>query len=176
MWRVGCRRRVVVAGLTTTKVLIVDVVQGSSIHHGCVAVDLPRVVVGRWRREVHRLADGRVLDVVFSEQGLLTSLQFDELLINMLPVSTNLLCIMLSHVEASKEALREKVKNDLLLARGTVPLEEDGPSEEECGSKVDGPPEEEPPTEVGREGACLPNLRRRSMFPLFGCTMSEACQ
>jgi hypothetical protein len=31
MWRVGCRRRVIVLGLTTTKVLIVDVGQGSSI-------------------------------------------------------------------------------------------------------------------------------------------------
>jgi hypothetical protein len=106
MWRVGHRRRVVVVGLTTTKVLVIDVGRGSSIHHGCVAVDLPRVVEGRWRREVHRLTDGRVLDVVLSEQGLLTSLQLDELLINMLPVGTNFLCIVLSHVEASEEALR----------------------------------------------------------------------
>jgi hypothetical protein len=107
MWRVGRRRRVVVViGLTTTKVFIVNVGRGNSIHHGSVAVDLPRVVEGRWWREVHRLADGRVLDVVLSEQGLLTSLQFDELLINMLSVGTNLLCIVLLHVEASKEALR----------------------------------------------------------------------
>jgi hypothetical protein len=106
MWRVGHRRRVVVIGLTTTKVLIIDVSRGSSIHHGCVVVDIPRVVEGRWRREVHRLADGIVFDVVLNEQGLLTSLQFDELLINMLPVGTNLLCIVLSHVETSKEALR----------------------------------------------------------------------
>jgi hypothetical protein len=68
MWRVGSWRRViVVVGLTTTKVLIIDVSRGSSIHHGCVVVDLPRVVEGRWRRKVHRLADGRVLDVVLSE-------------------------------------------------------------------------------------------------------------
>jgi hypothetical protein len=42
MWRVGSRWRVVVVvvGLTTTKVLIIDVGRGSSIHHGCVAVDL----------------------------------------------------------------------------------------------------------------------------------------
>jgi hypothetical protein len=106
MWRVGSRRRVVVVGLTTTKVLIVDVGWGSSIHHGCVAVDLPRVVEGRWRRKVHRLADGRVLDVVLSEQCLLTRLQLDELLINMLPVHTNVPCIVLSHIETSKEALR----------------------------------------------------------------------
>jgi hypothetical protein len=106
MWRVGCRRRVVVLGLTTTKVLIIDVDQGSSIHHGRVAVDLPRVVEDWWRREVHRLADGRVLDVVLREQGLLTSLQLDELLINVLPMGTNLLCIVLPHIEASEEALR----------------------------------------------------------------------
>jgi hypothetical protein len=106
MWRVGSQRRVVVVGLTTTKVLIVDVGWGSSIHHGRVTVDLPRVVEGWWRREVHRLADGRVLDVVLSVQGLLTSLQLDELFINMLPVGTNLLCIVLSHVEASEKALR----------------------------------------------------------------------
>jgi hypothetical protein len=106
MWRVGRRRRVVVVGLTTTKVFIVDVGRGSSILHGSVSVDLLRVVEGRWRREVHRLADGRVLDVVLSEQGLLTSLQFDELLINMLPVGMNLLCIVLSHIEVSEEALR----------------------------------------------------------------------
>jgi hypothetical protein len=98
MWRVGRRRIVVVVGLITTKVLIIDVGWGSSIHHGCVIVDLPRVVEGRWRREVHRLADGRVLDVVLSEQGLMTSLQLDELLINMLPVGTNFLCIVLSHI------------------------------------------------------------------------------
>jgi hypothetical protein len=106
MWRVGYLRRVLVVGLTTTKVLIIDVGRGSSIHHGCVAVNLPRVVEGRWRRKVHRLADGRVFDVVLSEHGLLTSLQLDELLINMLPMGTNLLCIVLSHVEASEEAMR----------------------------------------------------------------------
>jgi hypothetical protein len=106
MWRVGSRRRVVVVGLTATKVLIVDVGRGSSTHHGCVAVDLPRVVEVRWRRKVHRLADGRVLDVVLSEQCLLTRLQLDELLINVLPMGTNLLCIVLSHIETSKEALR----------------------------------------------------------------------
>jgi hypothetical protein len=106
MWRVGYLRRVLVVGLTTTKVLIIDVGRGSSIHHGCVAVNFPRVVEGRWRREVHRLADGRVFDVVLSEHGLLTSLQLDELLINMLPMGTNLLCIVLSHVEASEEAMR----------------------------------------------------------------------
>jgi hypothetical protein len=106
MWRVGRRRKVVVVGLTTTKVLIVDVGRGSSIHHGSVAIDLPRVVEGRWWREVHGLADGRVLYVVLSEQGFLTSLQFDELLINMLPVGMNILCIVLPHVEASEEALR----------------------------------------------------------------------
>jgi hypothetical protein len=106
MWRVGCRRRVVVLCLTTTKVLIIDVDQGSSIHHGRVAVDLPMVVEDWWRREVHRLADGRVLDVVLREQGLLTSLQLDELLINVLPMGTNLLCIVLPHIEASEEALR----------------------------------------------------------------------
>jgi hypothetical protein len=106
MWRVGSRRRVVVVGLTTTKVLIIDVGWGSSIHHGCVIVDLPRVVEGWWRREVHRLADRRVLDVVLSEQRLLTSLQFEELLINMLLVSTNLLCIVFSHNETSEGTLR----------------------------------------------------------------------
>jgi hypothetical protein len=106
MWRVGSRRRGVVAGLTTTNVLIVDVGRGSSIHHGRVAIDLPRVLEGRWRREVHGLADGRMLNVVLSKKGLLTSLQLDELLINMLLVGTNLLCIVLPHVEASEEALR----------------------------------------------------------------------
>jgi hypothetical protein len=106
MWRVGRRRRVVVLNLTTTKVLIVDVGQGSSIHHGCVAVDIPRVVEDRWRREVHRLTNGRVLDVVLSEYGLLTGLQLEELLINALPMSTNLMCIVLPNIEASKEALR----------------------------------------------------------------------
>jgi hypothetical protein len=52
------------------------------------------------------LADGRVLDVVLNEQGLLTSLQLDELLINVLPVSTNLLRIVFSHNETSEETLR----------------------------------------------------------------------
>jgi hypothetical protein len=116
MWRVGSRRRVAVVGLTTTKVLIVDVSRGSSIHHGCVAVDLPRVVEVWWRRKIHRLVDGRVLDVVLSEQCLLTRLQLEELLINVLPVRTNLLCIVLSHIETSKEALREKVEYTLFLA------------------------------------------------------------
>jgi hypothetical protein len=106
MWRVGRRRRVVILGLTTTKVLIVNVSRESSIHHGHVAVDLPRVVEDRWRREVHRLTNGRVLNVVLSEQGLLTGLQLDELLIDVLPMSTYLLCIVLPHIEASKEALR----------------------------------------------------------------------
>jgi hypothetical protein len=47
-----------------------------------------------------------VLDVVLSEQGLLTNLQFDELLVNMLSMSTNLLCIMFAHIERSEETLR----------------------------------------------------------------------
>jgi hypothetical protein len=107
MWRVGSRWRVVVVvGLTATKVLIVDVGRGSSIHHGCVVVDLPRVVKVWWRRKIHRLADGRVLDVVLSEQCLLMCLQLNELLVNVLPVCTNLLFIVLSHIETSKEALR----------------------------------------------------------------------
>jgi hypothetical protein len=89
MGRVGCRRRVVFFGLTTTKVLIIDVGRGSSIHHGCVAVYLPRVVEDRWRREVHGLANGRVLDIVPSEHGLLTGLQLEELLIDVLPMSTD---------------------------------------------------------------------------------------
>jgi hypothetical protein len=106
MWRVGHRRRVIFLGLTTTKVLIVDVGRGSSIHHGCVAVELPRVVEDWWRREVHRLTNGRVLDVVLSEQGLLTGLQLDELIIDVLPMSTDLLCIVLPNIEASEGALR----------------------------------------------------------------------
>jgi hypothetical protein len=106
MWRVGCQRRVVFLGFTTTKVLIVDVGRGSFIHHGRVVVDLPRVVEDRWRREVHRLKNRGVLDIVLSQQGLLTGLQLDELLINMLPMGTDLLCIVLPHIEASEEALR----------------------------------------------------------------------
>jgi hypothetical protein len=43
---------------------------------------------------------------VLSEQVLLTGLQLDELLINMLPMSMDLLCIVLPHIEASEEALR----------------------------------------------------------------------
>jgi hypothetical protein len=103
---VGCRRRVVFLGLTTTNVLIVDVSRGSSIYHGRVVVDLPRVVEDRWGGGVHRLADGRLLDVVLSEQGLLTSLQLNELFINVLPMGTNILCILLPHIEASEKALR----------------------------------------------------------------------
>jgi hypothetical protein len=106
MWRMGRRRRVVFLGLTITKVLIIDIGRGSSIHHRYVAVDLPRVVEDRWRREFHRLANGRVLDVVLREQGLLTGLQLDELTIDVLPMSTDLLCIVLPHIEASEEALR----------------------------------------------------------------------
>jgi hypothetical protein len=102
MWRVGRRRSVVFLGLTTTKVLIVDVGRGSSIHHGCVAVDLPRVVEDLWRMEVHRLANGRVLDVVLSEQGLLTGLQLDELLIDVLSMSTNLLALCFPTLKQAK--------------------------------------------------------------------------
>jgi hypothetical protein len=134
MWRVGSRRRVVVVGLTTTKVLIVDVGRRSSIHHGGVAVDLPRVVEVWWGRKIHGLADRRVLDVVLSEQSLLTCLQLKELLIDVLPMCTNLLGIVLSLIEASKETLREKVENTLFLAGGTVPRDADGPREEEGGS------------------------------------------
>jgi hypothetical protein len=90
----------------------------SSIHHGGVAVDLPRVVEVWWRRKIHGLTDGRVLDVVLSEPSLLTRLQLKELLINMLPMCTNLLCIVFSHIEASKKTLREKVKDTLFLAGG----------------------------------------------------------
>jgi hypothetical protein len=56
--------------------------------------------------EVHRLADGGVLDVVLSEHGLLTSLQLDKLLINVLPVSMNLFGIVFAHIETSEETLR----------------------------------------------------------------------
>ena len=118
MWRVDCRRRVVFFGLTTTKVFIVDIGRRSSIHHGCVAVHLPRIVEDRWRREVHGLANGRVLDVGLSEQGLLASLQLDELLIHILPVGMNLLSIVLPNIEASEEALRKEVEDALLLAGG----------------------------------------------------------
>jgi hypothetical protein len=62
--------------------------------------------------------NGRVLDVVLSEYGLLTGLQLEEVLINVLPMSTDLLCIVLLNIEARKEALRKKVKDALLLAPG----------------------------------------------------------
>jgi hypothetical protein len=92
--------------LTSTEVLIVNVDRGCSIHHGRVVVHLPRVVEDRWRREVHGLANRRVLDVVLSEDGLLTGLQLKEMLIHVLPVVANLLCIVLLNIEASEEALR----------------------------------------------------------------------
>jgi hypothetical protein len=47
-----------------------------------------------------------VLDVVLSEHGLLTGLQLEELLINVLPMSTDLMCIVFPNIEASEEALR----------------------------------------------------------------------
>jgi hypothetical protein len=47
-----------------------------------------------------------MLDVGLSEQGLLASLQLDELLIHILPLGTNLLSIVLPNIEASEEALR----------------------------------------------------------------------
>jgi hypothetical protein len=122
MWRVGSRRRVVVVGLTTTKILVVDVGRRSSIHHGGVAVDLSRVVEVWWRRKIHGLADGRVLNVVLSEQGLLTRLQLKELLINMLPMCTNFLCIVFSHIEASKKTLREEIEDTLFFAGGNGAL------------------------------------------------------
>jgi hypothetical protein len=106
MWRVSRWRRVVFFGLTATKVLIVNVGRGCSIHHGCVVVHLPRVVEDRWRREVHGLANWRVLDIVLSEHGLLTGLQLEELLIHVLAVGANLLSIVLPNIEASEEALR----------------------------------------------------------------------
>jgi preprotein translocase subunit Sec63 len=118
MGRVSRRRRVVFFGLTTTKDLIIDVGWGSSIHHGCVAIHLPRVVEDRWRREVHGLANGRVLNVGLSEYVLLASLQLDELLIHILPVSMNFLSIVLPNIEASKEALRKEVEDALLLTGG----------------------------------------------------------
>jgi hypothetical protein len=47
-----------------------------------------------------------VVNVVLSEHGLLTSLQLEELLINVLPMGTDLLCIVLPNIEANEEALR----------------------------------------------------------------------
>jgi hypothetical protein len=64
----------------------------------------------------------------------LTRLQLNELLINVLPMRTNLLGIVHSHIETSKETLRDKVENTLFLAGGTVPRDADGPREEEGGS------------------------------------------
>jgi hypothetical protein len=75
-----------------------------------------------------------VLNVVLSEHGLLVGLQLKELLINMLPMGTDLLCIVLPNIEASEEALRKKVEDALILAGGMVPLEDDGPQEEDGGS------------------------------------------
>jgi hypothetical protein len=46
----------------------------------------------------------------------LTRLQLEELLINVLQLRTNLLCIVLSHIETSKETLREKVEYTPFLA------------------------------------------------------------
>jgi hypothetical protein len=106
MWRLSSRRRVFFIGLTSTKVLIINVGQGCSIHHGSVIICLPKVVEDRWRREVHGLANGRMLDVVLSEHGLLMGLQLKELLIHVLLVGVNLLCIVLPNIEASEEALR----------------------------------------------------------------------
>jgi hypothetical protein len=59
-----------------------------------------------------------VLNVVLSEHGLLTGLQLKELLINVLPMSTYLLCIVLTNIEASEEALRKKVEVTLILVGG----------------------------------------------------------
>jgi hypothetical protein len=103
---VSSRRRIFFIGHTSTEVLIINVGRWCSIHHESVAIHLPRVVEDRWRREVHGLANGRVLDVVLSKDSLLTSLQLKELRIHVLPVGTNLLCIVLPNIEASEEALR----------------------------------------------------------------------
>jgi hypothetical protein len=80
MWGVDSRRGVFLVGLATTNVLIVNVGRRRFIHHGGVTICLPRIVEDQWRRKVHRLTDRRVLNVVLSEQVLLTGLQLDELL------------------------------------------------------------------------------------------------
>jgi hypothetical protein len=49
-------------------------------------------------------------------------------------MGTDLLCIVLPNIEASEEALRKKVEDALILAGGMVPLEDDGPQEEDGGS------------------------------------------
>jgi hypothetical protein len=101
---VGGQRRVVVIGLTTTKVLIIDVIWRFSIHHRSLTICLPRIVEDRWRK-VHGFTNGRVLNVV-CKQSLLTGLQLDKLLINRLPMGTNFLSIVFSNIEASKKTLR----------------------------------------------------------------------
>jgi hypothetical protein len=104
MWGVGSRRGIL--GLTTTNVLIIDVIRRRSIHHRGFNICLPWVIEDRWRREVHRLTNGRMLNVALCKQGLLMGLQPKKLLINVLPVGVDLLSIVPSHIEASKEALR----------------------------------------------------------------------
>jgi hypothetical protein len=49
MWRVNSRKRIFFIGLTSTEVLIINVSWACSIHHGSVAIHLPRVVEDRWR-------------------------------------------------------------------------------------------------------------------------------
>ena len=44
-----------------------------------------------------------MLNVILGHEGLLPCLYLEELLIHMLPMSTNLLSIVLPNVEASKE-------------------------------------------------------------------------
>ena len=57
-----------------------------------------------------------MLDVALGHKLLLPSLNLEELLIHILPMSSNLLGVVLPNVEASKEPLRYEVEDDLLLA------------------------------------------------------------
>jgi hypothetical protein len=54
---------------------------------------------------------------------------------HVLPVSTDLHCIVPSNIETSEESLRKKVEYALLLTRGRLPRDDDGPREEDGGSK-----------------------------------------
>ena len=89
-----------------TSIVKLNIIKGILLRH----IVIPWIIDSRRSRKISRLTNWRLRKINFGHDFLLPFLQLKEFLIHVLPVLMDLLGVLATHVEASKNTLSNKIQ------------------------------------------------------------------